>query len=443
MFDINSIANCLFGRIGFNPEKDTELAKVDTDLRISRSGLYWEEGHALVTLEKLQAIAEDQDQSTYPAYNNIVLYGMGALVTESSKIYRKLTGAPAGTPVTDTTAWSETSTLGIWLRSKVNAAIKKVVSDMYTRKKVGRTIKSVLEDSYLYDGAGNRQDMEIKGGRFVGFQIIFRGRDGLMALIDKVSTQFTEAMNEDLTLYLYHTGENDAIATVQITPNKAYSVQWHTLQKDALNVAYSGPNSSIGGAWFLGYYEDDLPLGVQAINRSNYNFQTGPCGSCGNNSYWIWSQWFRWVSIIPFAVMPGNLQSDRSIWDWNFNQYYYESKTWGVNLHFSVKCNVSDLICRQQELFDQVLLKQFAVTCLHEIAYNTRINVIAEKTQQKAMFELDDRDTSSGSGSSGKRQKGLKSELADAIEAIDFDFSDFGSVCAPCDERRGVTVRGI
>lgn len=441
MFDVRAIQACLFGRIGFNPERDTELAKIDSDLRETRSGLYWEEGHALITLENLQAVSDDEDESVYPVYAALTLYKIGDLVTDASKIYRKLTGAPAGTPVSDTAAWTETSVFGVWLRNKVNGTIKKVISDIYTRKKKGKTIKSILEDSFLFDGAGNIQDKEIKQGRFLGYQLMFRGTDGLTAVIDRISTQFTMVFPDPLTLYLYYTGSDIAVATIQITPGKVNTVQWHDIEKT--NISYSDESSGVGGAWFLGYYEDDLPFGAQALNRSAYNFQNGPCSGCGNNSYFVWSQWFKWISIVPFAVPAGQLMIDRNIWDWRLNQYYYESKTWGINLHFSIACNTTALICRQQEVFDQALLKQFAVDMLHEIAYSTRINRIQEKTQQKAMFELDDRDTSTSDRASNKTQKGLKSELRDVLAATDFDFSDLGSVCAPCDQRKGVTVKAF
>lgn len=427
MFDVRLITACLFGRIGFNPQRDTELAAIDTDLRESRSGMYWEEGHPLVTLENLQAVGDDEDESVYPPYNPATLYKIGDLVLDTGKIYRKRTDSPAGTPVSDTAAWAETSTFGVWLRSKVEGSIKKVVDDLFQRKLAKQVVKSVLEDAYLYDGAGNVQDKEIKEGRFVGYQIIFRGTDGLRAQLNKIGTQFSGAMATPLTLYLYYNGQEEAVATFTLNHAKPNSVQWHDMAD--LIIQYAGENG-VGGAWFLGYYEADLGTGIQAINRTNFNFYDGPCGNCGNNLYWVWQNWFKYLSVIPFAVPAGQLNADRRIWDWTQNQYYHESKTWGFNLQMSITCDVSTVICRQQKVFDTALKLQFAVDMLHEIAYSTRINRIQEKTQQKAMFELDDREKSS--------QKGFKTQLATALCAIDFDFSNLGSVCTPCAQASGV-----
>lgn len=429
------------GRIGFSPEMDTELAKLDTDLRTSRSGLYWEDAHPMVMLENIQMIASNQDKSVFPEFSAGAFYPIDAIVKDvDGVVYRKISDAPEGTLLEDPTAWTETSALGIWLRGKVKAAIKRVVSDMYTRKKKAQTVKSILEDAYLFDGAGNLNDKEVKENRFVGYQIVFKGAQGLTMLIDQISTQFTGAFpDEGLALYLYYTGSDEPVAEINLQPNRTNTVQWHK-DLSIFNINYEGGTSGVGGAWFLGYYEEDVPLGVQAINRSNFNFQKGPCGSCGTNSFDVWRRWFQWVSIIPIAVPVSNLQPSRFIWDWTMNQYYYESKTWGLNLHFSMGCNTSAVICRQQATFDQALLLQFAVDILGEIGFSTRINRTYEKLQQKALFELDDRETNR---QSNKGQKGLKSQLSDAIDALDFDFSSLNSVCIPCDQRTGITASAI
>lgn len=437
MFDIPTITKCLFGRIGFGVNKDAELGIIDSDLQTSKSGLLWEDAHALVTLENLQAVGTDEtDVTGYAFYNGGLVYPVGEVVRDggpsSTNIYRKLTVTAAGVPTSDTNAWTQTSPFGVWLRSKVMATIKNTISGVFTRKKLGKVVKSVLEDSVLFDGAGNLQDKEVKEGRFVGYQLVFRGTDGLAAIISRISTQFTGVFATPLKLYLYYTGSNDPVKILEVTPNKVNSVQWHEVADCILS--YSSIDNGVGGAWYLGYYEDDVPFGVQAINRSNYNFQTGPggCNGCGNNTYTVWAMWFKWISVIPIMVPSSFLNLDKTIWDWTQTQYYYESKTWGINLQMSVSCDVSALICRQQPLFDKVLQMQFAVDMLNEMAFSTRTNRIQELTKQKAMYALADQEKGG--------QKGLGTLLEMEQCAIDFDFSTFGSVCAPCDQASGVRV---
>ncbi len=440
MFDIATIAKCLFGRIGFNPTWDADLPVTDPDLFTSRSGRFWGESHPLVTLENLQAVGTDDDSvAGFTSFNAGTVYAIGDIVRDgglqSTTIFRKLTETAAGVPTSDTSAWSPTSPFGIWLREKVFATIKNSISGIQTRKKLDKVVKTLLEDAYLYDGAGNARDKEVKESRFVGYQIMFRGTDGIAALIDKISTQFSDVFPAEtpLTIYLYNTNSNDPVAIFELAPDKVLSVQWHQLEDCILT--YSDEEIGIGGAWFLGYYEDDVPSGVQAINRSAYNFQLGPCNGCGTNSYAMWSRWFQWVSIVPFAVPSGIINEDRTIWDWELNQYYYESKTWGINFHFSVSCNISDMICRQQAIFDEVIQTQFAVDMLKEMAYSTRCNRLQEITKQKAMFELDDREN--------RGQKGLVTQLDQKMCAVDFDFSKLGSVCAPCDEGQGIRAKSF
>lgn len=429
MVNIQEITQCLWGRLGFRFRRDTDLGTIDADLFESRSGMYWEEGHPLVTLERLQAVAEQLNPALYPLFDETIYYKPGEIVKDDNNaIYRKLDTSLEGTPLDNTGAWAPTTPLSVWLRGVVEGTIKNVVQGIFQRKTSQQVVKSILEDAYLYDGAGNVNDKEIKEGRFVGYQFVFRGTDGLRAQITKIGSQFSAA--QTIPIYLYYTGQAQAIMSFDLDHTKDNSIVWSKVSDVILR--YSTDNG-VGGAWFLGYYEDDLPMGVQAINRSNFNFYTGPCSGCGNNLYALWAKWFKYLSVIPFAVPAGELPDDRSlVWDWTKNQYYHESKTWGLNFQISITCDVSTVVCRQQQVFDEVLKLQFANDMLHEIAYSDRINRTQEKSQQKAMFELDDREKSS--------QKGLKTKLATAIAAVDFDFSDLGSVCSPCAQATGVTA---
>lgn len=423
MYDIKTVVACLFGLIGFRADQDTQLAEVDTDLRVSRSGLYFEDIHPLIDLEVLEAVASN-DETQYPVWDNAGPYQAGAVVSDSDKLYRALADVAAGVLLTDGTKWTETSRFGVWLRNKVKASIKNVLSKMVQKKKLGQIVKTILEDAFLFNGAANVSDKEVKLGRFVGYQFVFKGQQGLSAVISQISTQFTGANDQPLTLYLYHTSQQQPVKTFQITPNKTYSAQMHILQ-DCL-ISYSA--DSIGGAWFMGYYEDDLT--AQAMNMVGFDFNGSNCGSCNPDLYRAWNVWYKYVSVLPISVSQDVINEDRTIWNWEQNQYYSSGKTFGLNLHMSIRCDVTPVICSQQIIFQEALATQFAVDMLKTIAFSWRINRVQEVAQQKAMYDLNNRDNDT---------KGLLAQLEATIDATAFDFSDFNSVCMPCNQASGVT----
>lgn len=432
MYNVQRIVDCISGRIGFLSPRDIELQPIDPELLISKSGIYWEDGHPLVTVENMEDIRPESIPENFPAHNQASTYPVNATVIEGGTLYRSVKAVPAGILITDLVYWAVTSSFSIWARQKVQASIKKLVSSLIRGKKLNGNTKTLLEDAQLYQNAGNYADKELKQGRFVGMQIVFKRYQSLQATINKISTQFSEAATGPLKIYLYHTSSNEPLAEYEVTPDKKLSVQWHDLQEAVLR---TGASYDTGGAFFIGYYEDDLELGVQAINLTNFNFRTGPCSTCGGYYDDSFKNWYKYISVLPVAIPASFINADRTIFNWDAATYYEETKTFGLNLHLTVGCDITNIICRQSALFDDALLQQFAVDILTEIAHSTRTNRIQERTKQTAMFALDDRPDNG--------EKGLVTKLEKAIMALDFDFSDIDGVCMPCSKTSGINYTSI
>ena len=127
-----------------------------------------------------------------------------------------------------------------------------------------------------------------------------------------------------------------------------------------------------------------------------------------------------------FSDLDGvNLPSDIS----------YGSYNWGLNFALTVLPDVTDTILANKSALTYPLGLQFAVDMLQWIAVNPprRTNPVQGNIQAGAvLYDLN--------GEDGKA--GLKKELADAIKALNFDFSEL-SAALPSTKPSGFKYRAI
>ncbi len=197
---------------------------------------------------------------------------------------------------------------------------------------------------------------------------------------------------------------------------------------------YLDDNYGVGGSFYIGYYENGL-VG-QAINKG-YDFATIPsCRQC-NNDYRYWSSWSNYCKIQPFEVQASDLAGidpydptdpqPAKLWDITRNLYFLV-KNYGLNLDLTLKCDVTDFLCREKSLFADCLAKQVAVDILNLIAYSTRNNVLAKQTRDLAIFEL---------GNKENNTPGAAKRLEMSLKALSFDLSDLNEACLPLNMERG------
>lgn len=375
MYDITQVTECLNGLIGFRTTKDIEDNDLTPELLESGSGMYWEDAHPLITVENLCYIKPEEQ-----SFNT-------------------------------------------WAKEKVDASVKKLFSSLVEQKLNKKSIKSLLASAQMYLGVANRHNKEVKQGRFVGFMIEPKRHNGMVLDFKKIGTQFSET-NTELTLYVYNTSQIEPVTTIKLNTGTANSFAWHESQ---LSIAYESQTYDKGSIWYIGYYEDDLQ--GQAINKDNISFKKGPCSYCSPSVYENFLAWSQYINITPIEVLPSDIEDDRSLFDIEKVGYVYENKTFGLNLSMVIRCDLTNLICQQRNIFTKALSQQFVVDILKEMANSTRLNRVEQMADQKAMFQLK---------TSANNTKGEEDRLQESISAIDFDFSDLGSACLACSQKNGV-----
>lgn len=378
MINIPTIQTCFETLIGFKQNKNTNSVEIEPDLLVSDSGIYVQGIHALLTIENLQNCLRESSDN-----------------------------------------------LNEYLRTRRNDAISKLINSIYTKKQVNLNSKELLNEVRLYDGSGNFRDKIAKLGRFVGFRVTMKDSDTSL-LMSQIGLQFDTAQDK-LPIYIYHTSQEVHLYKLELDYTTKNSFAWKQLTTK-LTLPYVR-----GGGYIIGYYEDDIT--GQAINR-NQIFQRMPgCYGCDQLNYNYYSKWFKHINIQPITIDSANLNEDRIKWD-EQNESWNDGFNYGLNLCISIHCDMSDLFCRNRELFANALSLQIADCFLEDIANSTRDNQLQQKVSNMANYA---RGNKADTGADG-----IQNQLARAIDALDFNISDVSKVCMPCtDEGQRINIKSV
>jgi hypothetical protein len=428
---------CMAGLVGWRQNTNPDYAILPTSLTSSSSGLYFQDEHPLISIQNIDQCDFNYDQFNYPAWAVGTTYGLAATPADwvrytDGKVYASLQAANTGNPPDSSPIWwVEINLTAQRLQQITSSAANKLLTRVFTDKKLNDVTKSIFENIQLFDGAGSLLNKEIPQGRFCGFEIFLKDNRDLITVIKKLGTQFTTA-NPGFVLYIFHSSQSDPIFKIPLALAKAISFEWTSLPSVILK--YLNYDYNIGGSFYIGYYEEDLATGCMAINKG-YDFAIAPyCLTC-NNDYRYWSSWSQYVSIQPFVIgasdltgiKPSDTGGNPTLWDIHMTQYQY-IKNFGLNLDLTIKCDVTDFLCRETYLFTDCLMKQVALDVLTLIAYSYRNNTAAKETRDLAMYALNNQDNNT---------PGVTSKFEKAIKALSFDVSDLNDACLPCDKKYG------
>lgn len=423
MFSIDTVQTCLTNQIGVRREANPSFSSLYSSLTTSNSGLYLQDLHPLFWLDNLYSIAQDFTRYSFPAYSNSTTYALGDRVTNAGLLYESLANANLNNPVTDTTKWAYKDFFSEWIINIRNSSAIKMLQDVVTQKEIAETSKSILQNINLYDGWGNPNDKILKQGRFVYLEVTPKFGSSISINLSALEGQFDS--NESFNLYIFHSSQYAPIYTIPVTLSSGYSMTRFELTNTVLN--------KYNGTYYIGYYEDDLT--GQAIEYNNYywgkyvggTFAPGPC-RCSAKNYSLYSKWSNYVSVRAGYVRSSDLNGT-NLWNIDKGIINYNT-TWGMNLLFSVECDISEFICTNKSLLSNALAKRLTVDLLQYIAYNTRNNGIAEKAQSKAFIALD------------KVNGDATKEYENSIKGLSFNMSAL-SDCQPCNKKTSITARAI
>ncbi len=108
MFNIQEIQDCLFNLVGWKNSLNICEIPLNPALSTSETGQYYNNTHALLRLDNLQAIAPSKNDYNYPTYDGATSYNADDIVIFDSLYYQSLTDANVGNdPSTDVVNWKQ------------------------------------------------------------------------------------------------------------------------------------------------------------------------------------------------------------------------------------------------------------------------------------------------------------------------------------------------
>ena len=369
----------LFGLVGFKPFSNTTIPEsLNANLQESRSGIMVNDKHALLTPENIWKIK--------PTVNELNTY----------------------------------------LQEIYYTSINDLLSVTFTKKKTEKVTKSIFEDRNMFKGAGRFLDLENKQGRFVGFKITPHQYKNIVIRINRIGVQFTQL--ENIPFYLYKEGTKEPLQTFNIQNPLLSSFYWHT---ENLLLEFDDHTNYPAGSYYLGYYEDDLT--GQAVKRNlMHHSESKNCGYCNNYEYDSFRLYGKYFKVQPIEVANGGLDGTNLF---DIGQVAYSStNNYGLNLSFSVFCDLSRFIIQNEDVLADALAFQIGLKLLESFAYNIEVSGDSARLAQLAMVALD----SDKNGNVGYRKM-----YENFVKGLDFDFSDLSSPCLPKGRSKGIKLGAI
>jgi hypothetical protein len=416
MIDNERIKTAFFGLVGVS-QTSTDFPKLDSDIVANSESIVLNDLHPFFSHENIFNCVNGLDryatqEENVRAWSSTDAYIKGDLVKVSNKIFRAL---QAGTnhATTDALYWTETNLYSNYFRRKLEYAYVESVRQVID-KKIGYNAqgKTVVNNIVLYDGKGVSDQVE-KRGRFVGYKISVL-RPNMKFKLHKIAIQLSQA--QELDIYIFQANNPEAISVQTIDFTTPFKMTEFTLEEVTFGSELEGNDYTIG------YYEDDLE--GYAVKR-DIDLISPKVGCCNQLSYGYFQKYSPYVDIKPMYVNSDNLVDREQSWSYQ-EENIINGNNFGMNINFTVQCDVTDLLIQQKKLFKTLITQQLVVLVLKDLINSTRTNTMADNLRGLVL-------------TNGTIQGFVKTEedrLKNRLDAVSLDITSLDSVCLPNDRSR-------
>jgi hypothetical protein len=452
MYRLTQIEDSLLHLVGWAQDYNPAKA-INKDLTESESGLMYQDAHPLLTLENIRAIIPEDFLYKYPEYTEFRTYTRGQKVRHAGRVYvalKTVRGLEPDSNVSDFNddyymqdyganaedkPWAGYDIVNDYLQTLTRSGIRKLLQTFMQTKVIGEETRLLLDRVTFFDGAGRIRNVIDNKKSFVGMEITPVRSMGVTAKIERIGLQVAGATGT-IRLYLFHSSRYEPIAykDVEITQDNGAFV-WVNVNDWYL--PYMGGRTNAGGSWFIGYDQNALPLGMEAINVSK-DWSREPCGTCNIGSVKAWRELTKYLQISPFRVGVDAKWSDNPELFDNGSLIYESTCNYGLNVEVSVGCDLTDFIIEQRSIFATALQRQVAAIALRTMAMNPEARVNRNQTnvsRMEILYELD-------GNTNGVRPGGLGYELKQAYAALRISTQGIDRICLTCNNH-GVRYRTV
>lgn len=435
MYRIKDIQDALISLVGWEQSLNPANS-IDNSLTQSDSGLYYQGAHPLVTLDNIRSIMPDEWGLQYEQWSISKSYKAGDKVEHNGNYsIAKIDNVGQEPAISESPYWRPYNIVSDYLESLTRNGIATMVQTFMQIKQLGKESRNLLERRTFFDGAGRIRATIQNSHKLVGFEIVPVRSMGVTAKIEKIGLQMTGATGK-VRMYLFHSSQINPVKTFDLdftVTNGGF--QWFPLTDCYL--PYISDENNAGGSWYLCYNQDELPLGMEAVNMSK-DWSREPCGTCNMGSVETWREMTKYLQVTPIRVdAPETFEQFPELWD-VARTIYTNTMNYGLNCEITVGCDLTDFIISQRAIFATVLQRQVAAIALRTLAMNPNVRVNRNQSNVSRMdilYELD-------GNTSGVRPGGLGYELKKSYEALRFDTQGLDRICLSCNNR-GVRIRAI
>ena len=317
-------------------------------------------------------------------------------------------------------------TLANYLSTVVTESIPQLLNRVETQKQLQNVGRDIATSDVVFD-IGKKQANITNTSYFCGVSFSLKSSVGLAAIINRVGLYLTAAVT-DLDLYLFHSSQEDAIATYQFTTTKVNSFSW---LEQRIEMFYEDGEVS-GGTWFLGYYQDDLAAqATQAVSYTNVNWLLGYCTTCNGGQYQE-----KYLSVANHLAICGFYQPAAVVGSFD-SELAVKTNTnnWGFNFNITIGCDLTQFWIDNRRVLANVLGMQVAMKVLEMMKFSSEINNVEEGVKIMIVRDLE--------GANDTGQKPLWSTLNDSVNALILDNGNLNTICLPCARKPKTTYGAL
>lgn len=442
MYRLKDIQDALLHVVGWEQAYDPERA-IDDKLTQSESGLTFQGAHPLCTLNNVCAMVPDDYFLHYPEWIYTRTYTKGAKVRHGNRVWVATDTSVDKEPNDDSDVWQRFNMISDYVETLTRKGINTAIQRFVQEKQLRNETKSLLERRTFFDGAARLKATIDPTSKLVGFEIIPVRGMGVTLRINRIGLQMVGGTG-NVRLYLFHSSQVAPMRVIDVNfTNTNGGFQWFNFDADPIYLPYIAGGSAdakgndAGGAWFLCYDQNALPMGMEALNVSK-DWSREPCGTCNIGSVESWRELTKYLQVSPFCIhAPEDFADYPEMFD--ISQIAYtNTRNYGMNCEISVECDLTDFIISQRHIFAPVIQKQVAADMLRTLALNPDVRVNRNQSNASKMdilYEID-------GNTDGKRPGGLGYDLSMAYRALAIDTRGLDRICLSCNNH-GVKYRTV
>jgi hypothetical protein len=313
-----------------------------------------------------------------------------------------------------------------YLRNVVTDATNEMFNDLLQYRQVNEFGRTLLEQSLLLNKYGWKSDLITNQGRFVGMQIRTKDVTGLTTVINEIGLQFLGA--ESFKLYLFHSSKSEALKEIEVTTDGNANWTW---KKEDIELSSFESENRHGGVFILGYYQDDLSS--NAINYSNFNWNNGFCGGCGDSHLATWKSINKNFQLYPIYVPAGSFTVGE-MFDMN-DAIYDNSQSFGLNFKFTVRCDLTDFFIQNKFVFKNLLAWKVVYRILNDMKFSQQINAVEENVKMMIIRDLE--------GDVETKMMNVPSQYHKELKSVAFNISSINTKCLDCSQSNKAPIFGV